>query len=142
VTGAVSTNGPGHPGDRLGLPSTGAGSVARLGRRLLALGVDWVACVIVVTAFGLDPLYGPATDSLVALLVLVVEQTLLVGLLGYSLGHRLTGIRVARLDGAPVGLLRGLGRAALLALVIPPLIMDRDARGLQDIVAGTVVVRR
>ena len=142
MTGAISTDDPGHPGDRLGLPARGPGSVSRLGPRLLALGLDWVACVIVVLAFGLDPLYGPPTDSLVALAALVVEHTILVGLLGTSLGHRLVGIRVARLDGAPIGLLRGLGRAVLLALVIPPLVMDRDARGLHDFAAGTVVVRR
>lgn len=98
--------------------------------------------MFVVLGFGLDPVYGPPTDSLVALAVLVVEHTILVGLLGNSLGHRLVGIRVARLDGALIGLPRGLARAVLLALVIPPLVMDRDARGLHDLAAGTAVVRR
>lgn len=142
MTGGVSTDDLGYPGDRLGLPAKGPGSVARFGSRLLALALDWVACVVLVLAFGLDPLYGPPTESLVALGVLVVEHTILVGLLGNSLGHRLVGIRVARLDGAPIGLPRGLARAVLLALVIPPLVMDRDARGLHDFAAGTVVVRR
>jgi uncharacterized RDD family membrane protein YckC len=140
VTGVGSTDDPGYPGDRLGLPERGPGSVARFAPRLLAL--DWVACVILVLSFGLDPLYGPPRDSLVALAVLVVEHTILVGLLGNSLGHRLVGIRVARLDGAPIGLPRGLARAVLLVLVIPPLVMDRDARGLHDFAAGTAVLRR
>ena len=142
MTGVGSTDDPGYPGDRLGLPERGPGSVARFAPRLLALGLDWVACVILVLSFGLDPLYGPPRDSLVALAVLVVEHTILVGLLGNSLGHRLVGIRVARLDGAPIGLPRGLARAVLLALVIPPLVMDRDARGLHDFAAGTAVLRR
>lgn len=142
MTGGVSTDDLGYPGDRLGLPAKGPRSVARFGSRLLALALDWIACVVLVLAFGLDPLYGPPTESLLALGVLVVEHTILVGLLGNSLGHRLVGIRVARLDGAPIGLPRGLARAVLLALVIPPLVMDRDARGLHDFAAGTVVVRR
>ncbi len=130
----MSGEDPGHPGDRLGLPAAGAGSVAGLGRRLLALIADWVVCLLVATAIDLDRVYGPS-------LVLLVEQTLLVGLLGFSIGHRLLGLVVARLDGAPVGLWRALVRAFLLCLAVPAVIMDRDSRGLHDQAAGTVVVR-
>jgi uncharacterized RDD family membrane protein YckC len=117
--------------------------VARFGKRLLALVVDWLACQLVVALIaGREVWTGGSGTSLAVLGVFVLEQTVLVGLLGYSLGHRLAGIRVARLDGHPMGLLRGLGRAVLVALVVPPLVMDRDARGLHDLAAGTVVVRR
>ena len=37
-----------YPGNRLGLPADGPGSVAGWGRRVLALFVDWVACLAVV----------------------------------------------------------------------------------------------
>ena len=117
--------------------------MARLGRRLLALVVDWLACQLVVALFaGREVWTGGDVTSLAVLGVFVVEQTLLVGLLGNSVGHRLAGLRVARLDGRPVGLLYGLVRAVLVALLIPPLVMDKDARGLHDLAAGTVVVLR
>jgi uncharacterized RDD family membrane protein YckC len=56
-------------------------------------------------------------------------------------GKRLLGIRVARLDGKPVGLLWALVRTALLLAVLPPLISDRDSRGLHDRAANTIVIR-
>ena len=40
-----------------------------------------------------------------------------------------------------VGPRRSLIRAVLLCLGIPPLIVDRDGRGLHDRLAGTVIVR-
>ncbi len=45
-----------------------------------------------------------------------------------------------RLDHRTVGLWRALVRTALIALVVPPLVFDRDGRGLHDMAAGTVVV--
>jgi uncharacterized RDD family membrane protein YckC len=46
------------------------------------------------------------------------------------IGKRVMGIRVARLNGRPVG----FGWALLLA-VVPPLVTDRDLRGLHDCAA-------
>ena len=34
-----------YPGAKFGLPKDGAGSVASMGRRLLALLIDWLVCV-------------------------------------------------------------------------------------------------
>ena len=48
---------------------------------------------------------------------------------------------MARLDGKPVGLLWGLVRTVLLLTVIPPLVTDRDLRGLHDRAANTIVIR-
>jgi uncharacterized RDD family membrane protein YckC len=70
-----------------------------------------------------------------------VQDYLLTALAGMTLGKRLAGIRVGRLDGRPVGLLWGLVRTLLLLTVIPPLVTDRDLRGLHDRAANTVVVR-
>jgi len=70
-----------------------------------------------------------------------VQDYLLTALAGMTLGKRLTGIRVARLDGKPVGLLWGLVRTVLLLTVIPPLVTDRDLRGLHDRAANTIVIR-
>ena len=50
-------------------------------------------------------------------------------------------MRVARLDGRPVGFLWALVRTLLLITVIPPLVTDRDLRGLHDRAANTIVIR-
>jgi uncharacterized RDD family membrane protein YckC len=43
---------------------------------------------------------------------------------------------------AQVGLLGGVIRAFLISLLIPAVVYDRDRRGLHDLAARTVVVRR
>jgi len=63
-----------------------------------------------------------------ALATFTVYNALLVGLLGSSVGHRLLGLRLVRLDGAAPGLLRATARAVLLSLAVPALIWDRDQR--------------
>jgi uncharacterized RDD family membrane protein YckC len=45
-------------------------------------------------------------------------------------------------NGRPVSLLAALLRTALICLVVPPLIYNKDRRGLHDLVLGTVTVRR
>jgi uncharacterized RDD family membrane protein YckC len=56
---------------------------------------------------------------------------------------RLIGIRVARLaDSVAVpGFLPVAIRTALLLLVIPAVVINREGRGLHDKAAGTVVLR-
>lgn len=125
------------PGERFGLPQEGPGSVAGFGRRLLALIVDWVAC----EAIALAVFHTHAQVQLWTLVLFAAEIWLLTGLTGYSLGKRLFGIRVARLDGKPVGLVSSLIRTVLLLLIVPPLALDKDLRGLHDKAAGTIVIR-
>jgi uncharacterized RDD family membrane protein YckC len=97
--------------------------------------LDWgLAMLISNFAFG--------GDSWATLAVFAAEQMLLVGTLGYSIGHRAMGIHVVRLGGAPAGPLAGLVRAVLLCLVIPAVIFDPDHRGLHDKAMNTVLVRR
>ena len=80
-------------------------------------------------------------DSWATLAVFAAEQILLIGTLGYSIGHRAMGIHVVRLDGTPAGPLAALVRTLLLCLVIPAVIFDPDQRGLHDKAAKTVLVR-
>jgi uncharacterized RDD family membrane protein YckC len=75
------------------------------------------------------------------LLVFAVEVYVLTALTGFTVGKRLLGIRVVRLDGKPVGLVWALVRTLLLLTVVPPLITDRDLRGLHDRAANTIVIR-
>ncbi|HXF02452.1 MAG TPA: RDD family protein [Arthrobacter sp.] len=123
------------PGQRLGLPQSGSGSIARPGRRIVALLIDWLLCYAIANAF----LGG---GQLAILAVFAVEQLLLVGTLGYSIGHRLLGIQVRKLNGSAPGLLPAVVRTVLLCLVIPAAIFDADQRGLHDRAMGTILVRR
>lgn len=122
------------PGQRLGLPESGSGSIARVGRRLAALCIDWLLCYLIGTA-----LFDGAPAGILG--VFAVEQLLLVGTLGFSIGHRIVGIGVRKLDGGAPGLLAAVVRTVLLCLVIPAVVFDADQRGLHDRAMGTVLVR-
>ncbi|WP_214110306.1 RDD family protein [Acrocarpospora catenulata] len=129
----------GYPGQRLGLPQEGAGSVARFGRRIGALVVDWLICTWAI-AQGLFRV-SAQDASWVGLAVFAGAYLLLVGTLGSTLGMRLFGFRIAMLDGRQPPLISVLIRTFLLCLAVPALIWDRDQRGLHDRAAGTVAVR-
>lgn len=100
--------------------------------------IDWVLALIV--ARGL--LGSAGLGSFGPLLVLLVENALLVGTAGATVGHRLMGLRVETLSGEWPGPVRAGVRAVLLCLAIPPLVWDRDQRGWHDQAAGTVLARR
>ncbi len=123
-----------YPGERLGMPIAGSGSVARPGRRIAALAIDWAAAVLISIAFF-------AYDSFATLVVFAAVQILFLPSLGGSPGHRLVGLRLQLVGGGWVGLWRPIVRTALLVLVIPAVIWDADQRGLHDKAAGTVLVR-
>ncbi|GAA1424598.1 RDD family protein [Streptomyces thermospinosisporus] len=129
----------GYRGEQLGLPESGPGSIARPGRRLGALAVDWSLCVLI--AYGLiTDGYGQATGNW-ALLIFLVLSILTVGTLGFTPGKRLFGLRVVQVGTGQVHPGRALLRSVLLCLAVPALIWDRDGRGLHDRLAGTVEIR-
>jgi uncharacterized RDD family membrane protein YckC len=135
---------PAFPGEKFGLPEDGPRSVASMARRLGALLIDWVICVLIAFAALHPQNVDPLTIQRVqywALAIFAAENFLLTALTGLTLGKRLTGIRVARLDGKPVGFGWALLRTVLLLCVIPALVTDRDLRGLHDRAANTIVVR-
>lgn len=143
---------PTTPGaaDRLGLPAHGPGSRATLGRRCIALVVDWATATLIaylvlgVAAQGQGFWAGVGEiSSLGQLGIFALMTWLLVASLGSTIGHRLLGMRVVRLDDRrlPVGLGRAAVRTLLLCLVIPAVVWDSDGRGLHDKSAGTVLVR-
>ena len=123
----------GYPGQDLGLPETGPRSVAGVGRRIGALCIDWLLCTII-AVFLFRSQYW-------TIVVFAVEVYLLTALTGFTMGKRLLGIRVVRLDGKPVGFWWALLRTVLLLAVVPPLVFDRDLRGLHDKAAETIVIR-
>lgn len=129
-----------HRGSRLGLPADGPGSVARFGRRLVALLVDWLVANLV-AALLLGFTYASGTGSWKPLVVLLVENVLLLATAGSTIGQRLVGLRLERLGGGRAGLVPVLVRSLLLCLAVPALIWDRDGRGLHDRAADTVLLR-
>jgi uncharacterized RDD family membrane protein YckC len=139
VRSAAADLGP--PGERLGLPGTGPGSLAGYGRRLGALFIDWVVALLTVSFIAAVAGWRLSRGNLWPLAAFGVETWLLTALLGLTVGKRLLGLRVLRLDGRPVGPLWALVRTALLLTVVPALLWDRDYRGLHDKAAHTVVVR-
>ncbi|MFC9558582.1 RDD family protein [Agromyces sp. NPDC056965] len=126
------------PGERLGLPSEGRGSVARAGRRLAALLVDWASAMLISLLF--TP-YESVAYTWVTPLVFAALQIVFIPTIGGSLGHRLLGMRVIPLEGGWVGPWRPVVRTALLLIVVPALVWDSDQRGFHDKVAGTVLIR-
>jgi len=131
----------GYPGERLGRPERGPGALARPGRRFFSILIDWVLCLLITRGF-----VGAETPaaSLIPVAVLLVENILLVGTIGYTVGQRMVGVHVQRATGdGPPGLVAGLVRSVLLVLVVPPLTMgwDADRRGMHDLLSGTLVVR-
>ena len=141
----VDLHGPaGWRGRRLGLPPEGPGAIATTGSRVAAFLVDVVVGALmggVVNAFVVDP--TPLQRSLGSNGAFALQVLLLTALTGQSIGMKLLGIRVVKLsapDGAP-GFLASAVRLALLLLLLPALIFDRDGRGLHDKAAGTAVLR-
>ncbi|SNX57931.1 RDD family protein [Streptomyces sp. TLI_55] len=130
----------GYRGQQLGLPEEGPGSVARPGRRLGALAVDWGMSILIASQLITQGYKAPATSNW-ALLVFFVMSVLTVATIGFTPGRRLFGLRVVEVTTGQVKPLRALLRSVLLCLAIPALIWDRDGRGLHDRLAGTVEVR-
>ncbi len=138
-----------YPGQRLGLPESGPGSIARFGRRIAAYFVDTfiayglVGLAVAVGLFGRqDFLYTPMGSTAVAV-VWVVLGIVSVRLFGFTPGQLALGLRVASVDNRMhVGIGRATVRVTLVALVIPALFTDSDLRGFQDRLTNTAVVRR
>lgn len=130
----------GWPGQRLGLPQSGPGSIARLGRRVVALLIDWGLCLLISYAFFHYSTSAQGAATLIPVGVLLGENILLVGTGGATVGHRVMGLRVTAFD-RPAGILRAAVRSVLLVVVVPAVIWDADQRGMHDRASGTVLVR-
>ena len=71
----------------------------------------------------------------------MLEVGLLTGLVGFSIGKRLLGMRIENPDGRPIGVPRAILRTLLLCLVLPAIVMTDDKRGIHDLAAGSRVVK-
>ena len=108
-------------------------SVAGLGRRLAALFVDWLLCLLI--AVGLFHI------QYLTIVLFAAETYLLTAVTGTTIGKRLLSIRTVRTDGRPPGFGWAAIRTLLLLAVVPALLYDDDRRGMHDRAANTLVIR-
>jgi uncharacterized RDD family membrane protein YckC len=146
-------------GDRLGLPASGAGSLAGYGPRLGAFLIDALLSSLVAGLFT-----APELPRMWSLLAFACEYTFFAATFGQTPGMaalRLALVRVGPVragsdpgeggsgeaGGAEVS---GTGRASfgrvalrtvLLILLVPAVIADSDGRGLHDRASGTAVIK-
>lgn len=139
--GAAAADAGTYVGERLGLPAHGARSVAGLGARLGALCIDWLIAIVIISPVTGHRPFTPGSNSPWVLVVFAAEYIVLVSLIGRTIGMRLCGIGIMRLDGRRVTFPWVVVRTVLLVLFVPAVIYDRDRRGLHDKAAGSVVVR-
>jgi uncharacterized RDD family membrane protein YckC len=131
-----------YAGQRLGLPPAGPGSIARFGRRLVAIFLDWTMCQLIAFLLFKVELGHGGPGSFVPLGIFAVENVILLPTMGATVGQRLLGVLLMAVDGRRVTVVQVLIRTSLLCLAVPALIWDRDGRGLHDKAAATVLVRR
>ena len=131
-----------YAGQRLGLPATGRGSVASWGRRLVALVIDWFASLLVAAFITSSLGLGDAWGDWLPLLVFWLETSVGVALAAGSFGQVALRLAVRRIDGRPLDPAGALLRGLLICLVVPPVIYNRDNRGLHDLAVRSVVVNR
>lgn len=130
-----------YPGQRLGMPRSGPGSIARFGRRLVAIFVDWSMCQLLAFLLLGVTLGTGGPGSWAPLGIFAVENLLLLSTLGSTFGGRLVGLALVSLNGRRVNPVQVAVRTVLLCLAVPALIWDRDGRGLHDKAAGTALIR-
>jgi uncharacterized RDD family membrane protein YckC len=139
-----------YRGERIGLPEAGSASLAPAGLRLAALIVDLIASSLIAGLFLAAVHHGRHEDDLASrlpgswsLIPLFVNYVLGMLLAGQTLGMRLFGLRIIRVDDQhrPVDPWRAVVRTVLLFLFIPAVVWDKDGRGLHDRYSDTAVVR-
>lgn len=127
------------PGDRLGLPESGPRSIARPGRRIGAIAVDWALATGLSLAFFAT---GPwQTNGFITLAIFAVIQIVFLLVANGGIGHLIFGMRVVPLNPGRLAWWQPIVRTVLVSLFVPAVITDADQRGLHDRAAGTILVR-
>lgn len=133
-----------YRGERIGLPSSGPGSLSATGQRLGAFLVDAVASALVAALFvhHHGPTFADKLPGSWSLIPLAVDYVVGCVVAGRTLGMHLLGLRLVRVstvNNIDIGTV--LIRTLLLFLLVPALVFDRDGRGLHDRATDTAVVR-
>ncbi|NMA78721.1 MAG: RDD family protein [Actinomycetales bacterium] len=120
-------------GSAIGLPADGPGAVAPFWRRPLSTVIDWALCMLISALF----LEG---DALANLLLFASMNVLFLTLFGATPGQFVLRLRVMPVRGRTPMIGRAVVRTALILLLLPAVIWNRDAQPLHDAAAGTAVV--
>lgn len=129
---------PAWRGAGLGLPVSGSGSAARVGRRAMGFLLDIGLAAVIAAAFT-----APEFPGNWSLLVWAIITVVPVSFFGASPGMMIAGTWVARTDGATmVGPLRAMLRCVLTALIVPAVVWNFDNRSWHDRISGTIVLHR
>lgn len=127
--------------------STGAGQdLATLSGRFVAVLIDWIACLVLMTGLNFLELIGPDPflQAIVPGLLFAAYYTVALAVGTQSLGMALMRIAcVSAAHGGRIGLVRALVRAVLLSLLLPAVtaLAHPYHRGLHDLAAGSVMLK-
>lgn len=131
------------PGEQLGLPEKGQGSLASWRSRITAIVLDWAISMIAARLiFGVGALTGSDWRSFTILGIFFVQSSVLTALLGGSAGKLITRLAVIQTDWEKLGFLRSVARQFMVCLAIPAMVIGVHRRGLHDLACGSVVVNR
>ncbi|PRQ11114.1 hypothetical protein C1Y63_07600 [Corynebacterium sp. 13CS0277] len=142
MVGANDTGVSRWPGEFLGLPQSGTGSLASVLRRVGGVWLDWVFAMML--AYVVTRVTTALGDfSTVVLIAFFLVSVVSVTLFARTPGQAVMGMGVARIDSADarVGVVRAVARALLTVLILPPVLVDSDGRGLHDRATQTAVIR-
>ncbi|MBN9643047.1 RDD family protein [Corynebacterium mendelii] len=144
------------PGEKIGLPQRGAGSLASIVRRVGGLLLDWVIAqmvALIISGFAISDFFNRSlTDAAfngavsrfneITMVAYFVIGVITVVLFARTPGQAIMKMGVARVDQPDqrVGLWRAVVRTALTLLVLPPVITDSDGRGIHDRLTRTAVI--
>lgn len=132
-----------YPGQTLGLPESGRGSLASWRARIAAMIGDWAASMVVaIGLFGTEVMTGSGWRSFMIMAVYFVEASILTALTGGSFGQLIARIGIVQLNGRPIGWWRAVLRTAMKCLVLPAVVIGAERRALTDLLLGTVVINR
>jgi len=127
-----------YSGQRFGLPRSGPGSMASVGRRLGAVMIDWAICYGLAYLLVGDRLLSGGQFAVFSLLAVMYLVGLAIN--GATVGMALLGLRVVSDQGGKASLYSIGMRTILLFLFIPAVIWDADGRGFHDRVARTMII--
>lgn len=116
-------------------------NLAGVWQRIFALTADWAASLLIVRLLIPELPFASDLYGLWTMVVFATEVVLLTWLTGASFGQRTFGLRVVSYRSNRLQLWQVLARTFMILLVIPAVVMDKNQRGLHDLLVGAAVIK-
>lgn len=116
-------------------------NLAGVWQRSFALLLDWSASLLIVRLLVPELTFGSDLYGVWTMAVFALEVIILTWFTGASFGQKIIGIGVVSYRGERLKFWQVLARTLMILLVIPAVVMDKDKRGLHDILVGAGVVK-